>query len=79
MKALRWRWSWIPRGPSVITGPHKREAEGSEAEMGDAALLAVRMEEGAASKGYGASRSWKRRNGFSPGASGRTSPAQTWV
>lgn len=43
-------------------------------ELGGAALLAVRMEEGAASQGFGASSSWKRRNHLSPEASGRTSP-----
>ena len=44
--------------------------------MGDAALLAVRMEGGAAVQGYGASRSWKRQEPVLPGASGGTGPAQ---
>ena len=41
--------------------------------MGDTALLAVRMEGGAVSQGYGTSRSWKGRSLCSPGASGGTS------
>ena len=49
-----------PGGPGSSQRPHKREAGGSESEMEEAALMAVKTEEGATSQGCGTSRSWKR-------------------
>ena len=45
-----------------LGGPYKREEEGQrQREMGDAVLLALRMEGEAGSQGCSASRSWKRQ------------------
>lgn len=60
---LRWGRPWTPQWSQchhrvLIRG---RQEGQRQREMGDAALLAVRMEGGAASQGCGASRSWKRQ------------------
>ena len=60
-------------------GPYKWEGRVKGREMGDAALLAVRMEGGAAIQGCGASRSWKRQEPVLPGASGGTGLAHRGI
>ena len=68
-----------PGDPVSSRGPHQREVGGSESELEEAVLWAVRTEEGATSQGCGASRSWKRPKPSLPQASRRTGPAHTWV
>ena len=65
--------------PVSSQGPRKREAGRSESELEEAALWAVRTEEGATSQGCGTSRSWKRWKRFSSGVPRRTGPAHIWV
>lgn len=43
-----------------IPGGKGREAGGSESEVEEAALLTVKIEEGATNQEYGSYRSWKR-------------------
>ena len=50
--AIQYELFFCPGGPSVIIGSLEEGGGGSEADTGDAALLAV-------SQGCGASRSWK--------------------
>ena len=50
-----------PGGPVSSQGPYKREAQGQRQRDGGFALLAVKMEGGAARQRCGASRSWKRQ------------------
>ena len=47
--------------------------------MGDAALLAVRMQEGPQARDAAPLEAGKGGNRCSPGASGRTSPAHAWI
>lgn len=69
-----------PRGWGMSSqGPHKREARGSESEMEEAAVLAVRMEEGAMSQRCDAPKICKRPETILSRACGRTSPAHTWI
>lgn len=49
-----------------LQGPLKREVRESESEMEEAELLAVKMEEGAMSQGYGASKTLEKAGNGSP-------------
>ena len=61
-------------------GPCKREEGGSEAERdADAALLAVRMQEGPRARDAAPLEAGKGGNRCCPGASGRTGPAHAWI
>ena len=63
-----------PRGLVSSQGPYKREAGGGgqrQRETGDAALLAVRMQEGPRARDAAPLEAGKGGNRCSPGASGR--------
>ena len=81
LRPLGWGGPWIPRGaqrhPRVLIRG-KREGQ-RQRETGEAALLAVRMQEGPRARDAAPLEAGKGGNRCSPGASGRTSPAHAWI